>query len=321
MLEVTNLSRSYGSFIAVDNVSFHIGKGAIVGLLGQNGAGKTTIMKIISGYLEPDSGTVSLDGINLASRPQLVKSRLGYLPETLPFYPELSVADFLDYAADLKGLKNHVKRAEISRVIEATDISAKLLAPISTLSRGYRQRLGVAQALLGQPRLLILDEPTNGLDPEQTRQMRQLIRQIARDATVILSTHIMQEVDAVCSRVLILRAGQLAVDAALEQLRRSNILQVQSSLRPTATAALAAIDGVTAVTHLPGREDRSAQFSYRITLANPTIMPHVSALIAAEIAAQDQRLYLLQPEQRDLESLFRQATEETANQGGLVHAA
>src|SRR5690554_6115506 len=203
MLEVSGLSRRYGDFVAVDKVSFTIGAGEIVGLLGHNGAGKTTIMKMLSGYLEPDAGKVRIGGIDLAEAPKEVQRRLGYLPENLPVYPDMTVADYLDYAAALKGLAGDAKRSEIARAVRETDIADKFLAPIATLSRGYRQRVGVAQAILGRPRLLILDEPTNGLDPTQTLHMRNLIRRLAEHATVIVSTHIMQEVDALCDRVLI----------------------------------------------------------------------------------------------------------------------
>ena len=190
MLKVEQLSRRYGDFLAVDNVSFSIQRGEICGLLGHNGAGKTTIMKMLSGFLEPDTGVITVDGLDLAEDKLQVQRGLGYLPENLPLYPELTVVDYLDYAAELKGLTGAQKTAEIRRVVVATDIAERLTATVNTLSRGYKQRAGVAQALLGSPSLLILDEPTNGLDPEQTAHMRELIRDIAREATVILSTHI-----------------------------------------------------------------------------------------------------------------------------------
>ncbi|MGR9052887.1 MAG: ABC transporter ATP-binding protein, partial [Gammaproteobacteria bacterium] len=230
MLEVSNLTRSFGDFVAVDNVSFSIGRGEIVGLLGHNGAGKTTIMKMLSGYLEPNEGGIEIDGVDLSTDSKSVQQTLGYLPENLPVYQEMIVADYLDYAADLKGLAGDAKMAEIKRVIRATEIGEKLLAPIATLSRGFKQRVGIAQAILGKPKLLILDEPTNGLDPTQTEHMRQLIRGIAETATVILSTHIMQEVAAMCGRVLILSNGRLAVDARLDELRQSNRLLLSVSL-------------------------------------------------------------------------------------------
>ena len=240
MLEVSKLSRKYGDFLAVDQVSFAIGPGEIVGLLGHNGAGKTTIMKMLSGYLEPDDGRVSIGGHDLGIEPKKVQKLLGYLPENLPLYPEMAVYDYLDYAAELKGLGGDVKRAEIRRVVRETDIADKILAPIATLSRGYRQRVGVAQAILGKPSLLILDEPTNGLDPTQTEHMRRLIRRLAEKATVIISTHIMQEVDALCDRVLIVKSGKLVIDEKLDDLKLSGELEIATDLAPQGAQALAA---------------------------------------------------------------------------------
>ncbi len=323
MLQVSQLTRSYGDFIAVDDVEFKIDRGEIVGLLGHNGAGKTTIMKMLSGYLEPDTGTVNIDGIDLSEQPKKIQRSLGYLPENLPVYQEMSVADYLDYAADLKGLGGADKTAEIQRAISATDISVKLLAPIATLSRGYRQRVGVAQAILGKPKLLILDEPTNGLDPTQTEHMRELIRDIAKDATVILSTHIMQEVDAVCDRVLILRAGRLAVDARLEQLRHSNHLLLCTSLEAAAaTEQLTAIAGIEQLEALPQQSD--PEHHYRLTMTEGSDRNSVGAAVARAVVTAGADLYQLQTEHRDLETLFREvsdAHQTNTAEGGLSHAA
>ncbi len=306
MLEVHQLSREYGSFRAVDNVSFTIGKGEIVGLLGHNGAGKTTIMKMLSGYLEANHGAVSIDGIDLQYEPKEIQKNLGYLPESLPVYAEMTVADYLDFAADLKGLNNNAKNTEIKRVVQATDIATKLLAPISTLSRGLKQRVGVAQAILGRPKLLILDEPTNGLDPEQTQHMRNLIKDIAQDATVILSTHIMQEVEALCSRVLMLHGGKLALDAQLESLRQGNHILIETSLKPAATKVLTDLAAVEELEVLRSQNDIH---KYRISFKPEANLPDVCAAIASCVSEQKAALYLLQPELRDLETLFKQVNE------------
>jgi len=229
MLDVKSISRRYGDLKAVDNVSFTIQSGEIVGLLGHNGAGKTTIMKLLSGYLEPDSGSIYLNDKLIKLGDNSLQRSLGYLPENLPVYPELTVASYLQYAADLKGLTRTAQRHAIRRVVEATDLKDRFLSPINTLSRGMKQRVGVAQALLGSPSLLILDEPTNGLDPAQTEQMRDLIKSISESATVILSTHIMQEVEAVCSRALIIKQGQLAVDTQLDDFHATNRIALQTT--------------------------------------------------------------------------------------------
>lgn len=325
MLEVSRLSRSYGSFKAVNQVSFTINKGEIVGLLGHNGAGKTTIMKMLSGYLEPNEGCVVVDDVDIDENPKAVQQELGYLPESLPVYPEMTVADYLDYAADLKGLKGEVKLSEIRRAVGATEIGEKLLSPIATLSRGFKQRVGVAQAILGKPKLLILDEPTNGLDPTQTDHMRALIKEIAQEATVILSTHIMQEVEAVCDRVIILRGGELAVDEKLLALRHSNHLLVTTSLAMSeAKELLMSIDGVDAV-DLQKQEGNAHH--YRLGLGENADRNKVASAVAKAIVSKGDELYQLQAEHRDLETLFREvSTAPSANthvksQEGLSNAA
>ncbi len=306
MLSVSGLSRSYGDFKAVDDVSFNIGAGEIVGLLGHNGAGKTTIMKMISGYLEPDAGKVEVDGIDLATQPKAVQRLLGYLPENLPVYPEMSVADYLDYAASLKGLEGELKAAEIRRVTTATELTPKFLSPIAHLSRGYKQRVGVAQALLGKPRLLILDEPTNGLDPTQTDHMRQLIREVAKQATVILSTHIMQEVEALCDRVLIIKTGRLVVDARLAELQQTRALWLATDLSEdklrSALGALSQEAGLEPQGALEGWQQ------YQLTLRSEKDSRVLAADIAAAIVQAGGRVGELRPVVRNLETLFRDVT-------------
>jgi ABC-2 type transport system ATP-binding protein len=319
MLEVCQLKRCYGDFVAVDDVSFSIGKGEIVGLLGHNGAGKTTIMKMLSGFLEPDNGRVTLDGIDLAEKPKAVQSMLGYLPESLPVYPEMTVADYLDYAADLKGLSGDTKRQEIQRAIQATKLTEKLLAPIATLSRGYKQRVGVAQSILGRPKLLILDEPTNGLDPEQTQQMRQLIRDIAKDATVILSTHIMQEVEALCHRVLILGAGKLSVDENLDTLKNSHRCLLHSSIAPENVSVLESLNGVKNLQLIAQVSEN--EFEYAIEFAPDAEQKTIQAQIVKRIVEQDKEVFAITPEHRSLEALFNQVSQQTATKGGLKNAA
>lgn len=313
MIKIENLTRAYDGFLAVNDVSFSIDKGEIAGLLGHNGAGKTTIMKMISGYLEPGSGRIEINGMDIALHRTEVQRSIGYLPESLPVYPEMSVADYLDYAAKLKGLGTLPARDEIRRVIGATDIGAKLLAPIATLSRGYKQRLGVAQAILGDPRLLILDEPTNGLDPTQTQHMRDLIRELAQDATVILSTHIMQEVDALCDRALILRSGELALDSKLEDLRRSNHLLIRSDIAfESVRDLLLALDGVE---DLALRDDNR----YLLTLEEQGDADAIGNRVARALVENDHGLFELTRERRDLESVFREVNEQVQTE--VRHAA
>ncbi len=234
MIEASHLTRQFGRTTAVSNVSFNIGRNEVVGLLGPNGAGKTTIMRMLSGYLEPTTGVVRVNGEDLGQNAYDLQRQLGYLPENLPVYPDMMVADYLDYVAAIKGIAPAERLRAVKEALHATDLLEQSLLPIARLSRGMKQRVGVAQAILGRPRLLILDEPTNGLDPRQTEQMRRLIGQLSRRATIILSTHIMQEVEAVCERVLILRNGQLAVDRKLSELNTCGelLLRTDTSVSP-----------------------------------------------------------------------------------------
>lgn len=322
MLRVSQLKRAYGDFIAAQGVSFSIAKGEIVGLLGHNGAGKTTVMKMLSGYLEPSGGEILFDNRPMSQHLKTLQQKIGYLPESLPVYPELSVVDYLDYAAELKGISGEEKQREIKRVICATELNEKLLSPISTLSRGYKQRVGVAQALLGKPSLLILDEPTNGLDPQQTLQMRELIRGIAQDATVILSTHIMQEVDALCDRVLMMRGGKLVIDAKLATLRQSRYVRIRSSLpAPTVQTIMAALPQVQRVELL---NQDSAPGSLRLEIKPDADCDAVCAAAAKAVIAQGADLQEVRAETRDLETLFREVNSQTkvdSVQEAFNHAA
>ncbi|HEX5794091.1 MAG TPA: ABC transporter ATP-binding protein [Rheinheimera sp.] len=306
MLQVSQLTRRYGAMLAVNNVSFTIKPGEIVGLLGHNGAGKTTIMKMLTGYLDADSGSISLNGSDMASDRSAIQAQIGYLPESLPLYPDMTVADYLDYAATLKGLSGDNKTAAIRYAIAATDIASKLLAPIATLSRGFKQRVGVAQAILTRPKLLILDEPTNGLDPAQTEAMRNLIRQLAKDATVILSTHIMQEVDALCSQVLMLRAGELVLDSSLSALRQSNSVQLHSDI--SLAELTAALDKNFSTVDISSLADSQ----YRITLNDTQIdlntLCQATAQAVFNAKASLTQLFI---EQCDLETVFRQLNSNT----------
>lgn len=301
MLDVKALTRAYGDFKAVDDVSFTIADGEIVGLLGHNGAGKTTIMKMLSGYLEPDNGDIRIDGQSLPEDSIQICRHLGYLPENLPVYQDMSVIDYLDYVATLKQLHGQTRTDAVRRVIADTEINDRLLDTIGTLSRGLRQRVGVAQALLGSPRLLILDEPTNGLDPTQTEHMRRLIRRIAKSATVILSTHIMQEVEALCDRVLIINQGRLITDASLASLRTSHTLQLRCSLTFEQLQNLCvSLPGFTTVTEL--------QFNtFRLELKAGNDLDQSAAMLAQELIRSGAQLFSLTAETRNLESLFHDA--------------
>jgi ABC-2 type transport system ATP-binding protein len=218
MIDVRDLTKSYGPIEALRGVSFQIQPGEIVGLLGPNGAGKTTIIKILTGYLHPDGGSVQIDGLDVLTHTREVQARLGYLPENAPLYPELSVQSYLRMMAELRKVPDAEQRACISEAVHATNLADHLARPIGQLSKGYRQRLGLAQAILHRPKLLILDEPTVGLDPTQIVEIRRLIRRLARNSTILFSTHILSEVEALCHRAIILINGQVRADARLAEL-------------------------------------------------------------------------------------------------------
>ena len=219
VIEVSHLTRKYGSRLAVDDISFTVEDGVIYGLLGPNGAGKSTIMNILTGYLAATEGQVTVAGHPLPEEADAAKACVGYLPEQPPLYPEMTVAEYLDFAAELKGVKKADRPAQVQSAAHRTGLEDVLPRLIRSLSKGYRQRVGVAQALLGSPQLIILDEPTVGLDPAQVIELRRLIRELGRTHTVILSSHILSEVKAVCDKALILSQGHLAavVDLAAEE--------------------------------------------------------------------------------------------------------
>lgn len=218
MIEVSHLTKQYGNHLAVDDVSFTVADGQICGLLGSNGAGKSTIMNILTGYLSATSGQVTVAGHPLPEEADAAKACVGYLPEQPPLYPEMTVQEYLTFAAELKGVKKAERKEQVCRAARRTGLEAVLPRLIRSLSKGYKQRVGIAQALLGSPRLIILDEPTVGLDPAQVIEIRKLIRELGRAHTVILSSHILSEVQAVCQQILILSKGHLAAAGSLEEL-------------------------------------------------------------------------------------------------------
>jgi ABC-2 type transport system ATP-binding protein len=219
MIEVKGLVKTYGTKRAVDGVTFTVRRGDILGFLGPNGAGKSTTMKMITGFLRPDAGSATVDGIDVATDPVAVKAKLGYLPESAPAYPEMTVEEFLGFIADVRGFRGAARQAQIDRAIQLTHLNPVRKQTIETLSKGFKQRVGFAQALLHDPAALILDEPTDGLDPNQKNEVRSLIKSMSVEKAVILSTHILEEVDAICNRVIIISQGRVVADETPEKLR------------------------------------------------------------------------------------------------------
>lgn len=300
MIRIENVRRMYGDFCAVDDVSFSIGQGEIVGLLGHNGAGKTTIMKMITGFLEPTSGLITIDNDNLDDYANKIQSQIGYLPENLPVYPEMTVIDYLLYCAEMHNISNDKQESAVFTAIAKTQLQEKAREQISTLSRGFKQRVGVAQALIHNPKLLILDEPTNGLDPHQTQQMRELILNLAKDATVILSTHIMQEVEAICDRVIILNSGKLAVDQPLISLQKVDAIHVTTD---ATYDELHTITNTLNVNIQTLKNDNISTFSVHI--GDNADINTICKYISQHIIESGKNLYALSPQRQNLETIFK----------------
>ncbi|MCW5751752.1 MAG: ABC transporter ATP-binding protein [Alphaproteobacteria bacterium] len=216
MIEIRNLVRRFGPFTAVDDISFSVGRGEVLGFLGPNGAGKSTTMKMITGFLTPSSGSVSICGADMEAEPLKAKSLIGYLPEGAPAYPDMTPSAFLDFVAEVRGLDRATKARRIGEIVGRIQLDAVLHQPIDTLSKGFKRRVGLAQALLHDPPILVLDEPTDGLDPNQKHEVRKLIRDMASDKAIIISTHILEEVEAVCTRAVIIAGGRLLAEGLPE---------------------------------------------------------------------------------------------------------
>jgi ABC-2 type transport system ATP-binding protein len=222
MIITKNISKHFGSFQALSDVSFEINKGEIVGFLGTNGAGKTTLMRILTSFLPASSGTVIIDGDDVAKHSLIIRQKIGYLPETPPLYLNMSVKDYLKFAAEIKGIPAKNRRRQFDSVMAECQLEHMASKTIATLSKGYKQRVGIAQAIIHEPKLLILDEPTSGLDPIQNLQVRNLIKNLKDHRTVIISTHILSEIEHIAQRVLMIKSGKIIIDQTLESLMRSH---------------------------------------------------------------------------------------------------
>ena len=319
MIDVTDVSKSYGMVQALDGVSFHVEEGEVIGLLGPNGAGKTTMIKILTGYLQADEGQVTVDGLDVLARTLEVQRRIGYLPENAPLYPEMSVQGYLMMMADLRHIPDQDRLSCFSEAVRATGLEDQLTRPIGELSKGYRQRVGLAQAILHRPKLLILDEPTVGLDPTQIVEVRHLIGRLAQHSTVLLSTHILSEVEATCNRVIVLLNGQVRADASLSDLEATGyvVLVLGEPAAPAVgevTAALRALPQVRSVESVPvagGREYRLRGNSSLVDKPAGAPVPVAEDLrpLLYDLARErDWPLRELRREVRTLETVFGELT-------------
>ncbi|MFM7016489.1 MAG: gliding motility-associated ABC transporter ATP-binding subunit GldA [Bacteroidota bacterium] len=299
-VEVKNITKLYGTQRALDDVSFTVDPGQVVGFLGPNGAGKSTMMKIITCFLPQNSGTVTVDGFDVTNDPIKVRERVGYLPEHNPLYHDMYVKEFLTFIAGIQVASKSVE-AKVKEMIEVTGLGAEQHKKIGALSKGYRQRVGLAQAMIHNPSVLILDEPTTGLDPNQLVDIRQLIKNIGKEKTVILSTHIMQEVEAICDRVIIINQGKIVADdktSLLQQKSESETIVLVEFDKPISSQMLATISGIKKVISVNDK-------TYKV------IGPKgqdLRPLIFNFAVQQNLAVITMQKEENSLESVFRQLT-------------
>lgn len=315
MIEVEQVSRTFGTFKAVDSISFSIKTGEIVGLLGPNGAGKTTTMRMITGFLDMDSGSIKIDGKDIRENPKESKRKIGYMPESAPLYGEMIVADYLEYVAQMQGVNPKEKVPQLASVCGLTDVMHK---NISDLSRGYRQRVGLAHALMNDPEILILDEPTSGLDPNQIIEVRSLIKEIGKTRTVIISTHILSEVEMICDRVIIISRGKIAADSPTSELRtryagNSNVIVNLSGAEKTEFEnVISKIEGVCSISFLDTNDTENnlpkeieKPLIARIGIKNNAEIRNV---LSQKIISNGWNLYGLTLETNTLEDVFKTLT-------------
>lgn len=306
MIEVDNLTKYYGDFPAIENISFTVNRGEILGFLGPNGAGKTTAMRVLTGFMPPTSGSVRIAGFDVVDNSLEVRRHIGYLPETVPLYTEMSVADYLDFMGRIRGMSKQWRKRRISDVIGMCRLEEYQSSLIGKLSKGFRQRVGIAQAVLHEPEVLIMDEPTIGIDPIQVVETRNLIKGFGGDHTVILSTHILPEVSMVCERVIIIHEGQVVAidrpDNLSERLRGTERIEVD--IRGPATEVMASLRDIPGVQEVT-RTDRQGIASYDIeTTSGADLREQISNLVYQ----RGWGLLRLQPIQMSLEEIFLRLT-------------
>ncbi|MCP5153204.1 MAG: ATP-binding cassette domain-containing protein [Ectothiorhodospiraceae bacterium] len=321
MIEIRDLTKRFGPVVAVDGVSFEVERGEVLGFLGPNGAGKSTTMKMVTGFLAPDAGSVTVGGDDIASSPIAVKRRIGYLPEGAPLYGDMTPRAFLGFIAEIRGLAGARRRERIDTVVEQVSIGPVLDRPIETLSKGFKRRVGLAQAILHDPEVLVLDEPTDGLDPNQKHEVRNLIRGMSSDKVIVLSTHILEEVEAVCSRAIIIASGRLVSDGTPEALvsRAPNHNVVCCGLRGVeasgAVEALGAVDGVQ-------RIDVVAASAERVSLQiHPVNGASLLAPVAEFARTRGWEVDELYAERGRLDDVFRAITRPHGSSAGNAGAA
>jgi len=312
LVEADRLRKTFGHIVAVDEISLKVAKGEVLGFLGPNGAGKSTTMKMLTGFLEPDAGTARICGIPVSERPKEAKARIGYLPEGAPAYGDMTAGAFLRFIAEVRGFDGAEKAKRVAAAVERTGLERVVEQPIETLSKGFKRRVGLAQAILHDPAVLIMDEPTDGLDPNQKHHVRSLIAEMAKDKAIIVSTHILEEVEAVCTRAVVIDRGRIVADGTAEDLQRrmpyhnAVAIKVDAAHADAVAGALGSLSGVQSV-------ERSGLQNGHMQLR---AIPKNGSMIATEVAAMLSERSLpvaeLYVERGRLDEVFRKITSEEA---------
>lgn len=310
MIRVSHLTKHYGQIHAVDDLNFEIGAGEVVGFLGPNGAGKSTTMNILTGYLSATHGTVEVDEVDILDDPMHARRKIGYLPETPPLYPEMTVREYLRFVAEIKGVAKTTRKEQVDRQMETVGADEVADRLVGNLSKGYRQRVGLAQALMGNPSVLILDEPTSGLDPRQIIEIRELIREIGKDRTVVLSSHILPEVSAIARRLMIIHQGRIVADGspqglAGEYFGEGAILVTVEATSDAVRAALRPVSGVAAVDVVRSGDADCVDATVRSTAGRDIRREVYAALAKANLPVLEMR-----SQSMSLEDLFLRLTSE-----------
>ncbi|CAD7837436.1 MAG: Gliding motility-associated ABC transporter ATP-binding protein GldA [Olavius algarvensis Delta 4 endosymbiont] len=309
MIQADHLTKYYKEFCAVDGISLDIRKGEILGLLGPNGAGKTTTLRMLTGYFKPTRGTIKVKDFNSSEHPLKIKQLMGYLPESAPLYHNMLVYDYLDYVAEIRGIPREKRLSRIRQLCDLCGLHNIMHKPISELSKGLKQRVGLAHAMMGDPEILILDEPTSGLDPNQIVKIRDIIKQIGREKTVILSTHILSEAEATCDRIVIINRGKIIANGSAAELKQSDAsgrilyITLNNAEFTQVQPVLEAINGVTAVTRVDA--DNSDQLAVRLTCVPDSDLRET---VYRQIKETDWLLMEFRQEARTLETIFRELT-------------
>ena len=317
LVEADRLRKVFGSIMAVDDISLRVSQGEVLGFLGPNGAGKSTTMKMLTGFLEPDRGEARICGLSVADKPKEAKACIGYLPEGAPAYGDMTARNFLGFIAEIRGYQGDAKAARVHAAVMRTGLDGVIDQTIDTLSKGYKRRVGLAQAILHDPPVLIMDEPTDGLDPNQKHHVRRLITEMAKDKAIIVSTHILEEVEAVCTRAVIIDRGRIVADGTAEDLQKRLPYHNAVALKVEASRAEAVADALKALPNVDKLDRRAAEGGHIIIRALPKPGVNIAADIATMLNQKSLPVYEMIVERGKLDDVFR---EITTQEGRHTHA-